>query len=157
MRKAAILVAGFGLGGAAYGRLMAAAPDPSALQKVVDARVAHYKEIGKANKAIRDELSKSEPSLTTVQAHARVIEALARQIPTWFPRGTGQQAGVKSEALPVIWEQMPTFKRRAADLGSAAHQTAGAAATGNLDATKEAAATIGNACKACHETFRQKK
>jgi cytochrome c556 len=136
---------------------MAASPDPAAVQKVVDARVAHYKEIGKANKAIRDELGQSQPNLATVQSNARVMEALARQIPSWFPSGSGQQAGVKSEALPVIWQQLPAFKRRAADLASAAHQTADAAASGNLDATKAAAGSIGGACKGCHDTFREKK
>jgi cytochrome c556 len=67
------------------------------------------------------------------------------------------QPGVKSEALPVIWQQVPTFRKRAAGLAGAAHQTAAAAASGNLDATRTAASTIGPACKACHDTFREKK
>jgi cytochrome c556 len=157
MRVAVVLVAGSVLACASYGGLMAARPEPAAVQQLVDARVAHYKEIGKANKAIRDELGQSQPNLAAVQANARVIEALARQIPTWFPRGSGQQAGVKSEALPAIWEQLPTFKQRSVALVSAAHQAAAAAATGDLDATKTAVGAIGNACKACHDTFREKK
>jgi cytochrome c556 len=157
MRKTAILLGSLVLGSIAFGQLTAAAPDPAAVQTIVDARVAHYKQIGKASKAIRDELGQSQPNLATVQANARVIEALAKQIPTWFPAGSGQQEGVKSEALPVIWQQVPTFKQRAAGLAGAAHQTAAAAASGNLDATKAAANTIGAACKACHDTFREKK
>ena len=145
------------LGALALGQLNAAAPDPAAVQKVVDARVAKYKQIGKANKAIRDELAQSSPNLATVQANAGVIEALAKQIPSWFPRNSGQQPGVKSEALPVIWQQVPTFKQRAAGLAGAAHQTAAAAASGNLAATQAAASNIGAACKACHDTFREKK
>ena len=157
MRRAAITASIFILGTVAFGQLNAAAPDPVAVQKIVDARVAHYKEIGKANKAIRDELGQSSPSLANVQANAKVIEALAKQIPTWFPHGTGQQEGVKSEALPIIWEQVPVFKQRAAGLVGAAHQLAAVAGTGNLDATKAAASNIGAACKACHDTFREKK
>jgi cytochrome c556 len=157
MRKAAILVGVSVLGAMAFGQLGAAAPDPAAVQKVVDARVAKYKQIGKANKAIRDELSQSSPNLANVQANARVIEALAKQIPSWFPRNSGQQPGVKSEALPVIWQQVPTFKQRAAGLAGAAHQTSAAAASGNLAATQVAANNIGAACKACHDTFREKK
>ena len=157
MRKAAVFVGGFMLAGAAYGGLGAAAPSPDAVQKVVDTRIAHYKEIGKAAKSIHDEIGQAEPDLTAIQSNARQIEALARQIPSWFPSGSGQQAGVKSEALPVIWQQLPAFKRRAADLASAAHQTADAAASGNLDATKAAAGSIGGACKGCHDTFREKK
>lgn len=156
MRKGAIpvlLVSGV----VALGQLPAAAPDPAAVQKVVDARVAKYKQIGKANKVIKDELAQSQPNLANVQANARVIEALARQIPSWFPHGSGQQPGVNSEALPMIWQQVPTFRQRAAGLAGAAHQVAAISGTGNIDATKAAATNIGLACKACHDTFREKK
>jgi cytochrome c556 len=157
MRKTAIVLGSLVLGGVGFGQLAASSPDPAAIQKVVDARVAKYKQIGKANKAIKDELSQSQPDLATVQANARVIEALAKQIPGWFPRNSGQQPGVKSEALPIIWQQAPAFRQRAAGLVGAAHQVASAAATGNLDTTRAAAGNIGAACKACHDTFREKK
>lgn len=157
MRKSVAVVGSFAFGAVALGPLVAAAPDPVAVQRAVDARVAKYKQIGKANKAIKDELAQGQPNLVNVQANARVIEALAKQIPSWFPPGTGQQPGVNSEALPVIWQQVPTFKQRAAGLAGTAHQVAAVAGTGNLDATRAAAANIGLACKACHDTFRQKK
>jgi cytochrome c556 len=155
--KAGVLLGGFLFIGAAYGGLSAAAPSPDAVQKVVDARVAHYKEIGRAAKAIHDELGQSQPNLPTIESNARVIEQSARQIPSWFPRGTGQQPGVKTEAMPVIWEQFPTFKQRASGLAGAAHQLAAAAATGDLASTKAAFGNLGGACKACHDTFREKK
>jgi len=157
MPKGVIVVGSLLLSAVALGQLEAAAPDPAAVQKIVDARVAKYKQIGKANKAIRDELSQTQPNLGTVQANARVIEALAKQIPSWFPRGSGQQPGVNSEARPIIWEQAPTFKQRAAGLAGAARQAAATAGSGNLDATKAAVANVGVACKACHDTFREKK
>jgi len=157
MRKTAIVLGSLVIGGFGFGQLAASAPDPAAVQKVVDARVARYKQIGKANKAIKDELSQSQPNLATIQANARVIEALAKQIPSWFPRNSGQQPGVKSEALPIIWQQVPTFKQRAAGLAGAAHQVASVAANGDLEATRAAASNIGTACKACHDTFREKK
>ena len=157
MRKAAIVAAAVVLAGAADGPLTAAAPDSAAVQKVVDARVAHYKEINKAAKAIHDELAQSQPNLATVQSNAAAIEGLAKQIPTWFPAGTGQQPGVKSEALPIIWQQLPVFRQRAAGLAGAAHALAATAASGNVAATQAAANNVGAACKACHETFREKK
>lgn len=157
MRKVAFLVGAVLVGGAAYSQLVAAGPDPVAVQKAVDARVAHYKEIGRSAKAIKDELGQSRPNLSSVQSSASRIEALANQIPNWFPAGTGQQAGVKTEALPVIWQQMPVFRQRASGLASAAHQIAAAAASGNVAATQAAAGNLGTACKACHETFREKK
>jgi cytochrome c556 len=157
MRKTSILVSAVVLGGAAYSALVAAPADPAAVQKVVDARVAHYKDIGKSAKAIHDELGQSQPNLASVQTNSRVIEALAKQLPTWFPAGTGQQPGVKSEALPVIWQQNALFRQRAAGLEGAAHAVTLAAASGNVAATQAAASNLGGACKACHETFREKK
>jgi cytochrome c556 len=155
--KAAVFVTGLVAIGAAYGGLSAAAPSPDAVQKVVDTRVAHYKEIGRSAKAIRDELGQPQPDLAAIRSNARAVEALAKHIPSWFPKGTGQQPGVKTEALPVIWEQMPTFKQRASALAGAAHQVAAAAATGDPGSTKAAFGNLGSACKACHETFREKK
>ena len=157
MRRAAVFVGGLVLAGAAYGGSGAASPPPDAVQKSVDTRVGHYKEIGKAAKAIHDEIGQSEPDLATIQSNARAIEALAKQIPSWFPKGTGQQPGVKTEALPIIWDQIPTFKQRAAGLAGAAHEIAAAAASGDIDATKAAAGNLGGACKACHDVFREKK
>lgn len=157
MRKAIIIAGVVVLGGAAFSQLIAASPDPSGVQKVVDARVSHYKEIGKSAKAIRDELGKAQPDLSSVKSNAAVIEALARQIPSWFPAGTGQQSGVKTEALPQIWQQAPIFRQRASGLAGAAHQIAAQAASGNLVATRAAAGDLGNACKSCHDTFREKK
>jgi cytochrome c556 len=157
MRQAGMVVGVLAFAGIAFGGLNAAPPAPDAVQKVVDARVAHYKEINKAAKAIHDEFGQPQPNLANVGDNARVIEALAKQIPTWFPQGTGQQPGVKSEALPVIWQQFPTFRQRAAGLAGAAHQLAAVAGSGNLDATKAAFGNLGAACKACHDTFREKK
>lgn len=157
MHKAVFLMSSLVLGGAAFGQLMAASTDPAVVQKIVDARVAHYKEIGKAAKGIKDELGESRPNLSSVRANANVIEALAKQIPTWFPNGSGPQAGVKTEALPAIWQETPLFKQRAAGLAGAAHQISAAAASGNLDATKAGASHLGDSCKACHDTFREKK
>lgn len=157
MRGAARLVGLMTGAGAICVPLAAAQPDPAAVQKVVDARVAHYKEIGKAAKAIEDELDQSQPNFATVSANSRVIEALATQIPSWFTSGTGEQPGVKTEALPIIWQQLPLFKQRAAGLAGAAHGLAVAAGTGNAAATQAAANKVGGACKACHDAFRQKK
>lgn len=157
MSKAVVIVGSVLLAGVAYSQLLAAPADPAAVQKVVDARVVHYKEIGKSAKAIHDELGQSQPNLAVVQTNSRVIEALAKQIPTWFPAGTGKQPGVKTEALPTIWQQTPLFQQRAANLGAAAHALTLAAASGNVASTQAAANNVGGACKACHDTFREKK
>lgn len=132
-------------------------PDPVAVQKSVDIRVAHYKEIGRAAKAIEDELEQSRPDLATIISSSRLIEALANEIPGWFPPETGPQPGVRTEALPAIWQQSPLFKQRAAALAGAARGLAAAAGSGNVGAVHALATNVGEACRACHDTFRQRK
>lgn len=157
MRRAAKL-AGLMIGaGLISAPVAATGPESDAVQKSVDIRVAHYKEIGKAAKAIEDELGQSRPNLSTIIASSRLIEALANEIPAWFPPGTGPQPGVKTEALPAIWQQPPLFRERAVALAGAAHSLAVGARSGNVGAVHALANNVGEACKACHETFRQRK
>jgi cytochrome c556 len=132
---------------------VAFAQDPAA---IVKARQGHYKEIGKASKAIRDELMKPAPDIAVIRAAAKTIDTLAPQIPTWFPPGTGRDVVPKSEALPVIWQKPDEFKKDAAGLATAAHDFDLVGQSGRLDSVRAAYSTLGSACKTCHETFKAK-
>jgi cytochrome c556 len=131
----------------------ASAQDPATIAK---ARHDHFKEIGKASKAMRDETMKSSPDIAVFLSNSKTIEDLARQIPTWFPPGTGRDVVPKSDALPVIWQKTDEFKRDASGLVSAAHAVDLAAQSGKLDAVKAALPALGEACKTCHTTFKAK-
>lgn len=144
---AAALTSTVVLAGAAY------AQDPAA---VVKARQEHYKEIGKAAKALRDEFKKPTPDLAVVQGAAKTLDKLAPQVPTWFPAGTGKDVVPKSGALPVIWQKPDEFKKDAAALATAAHNLDAAAQSGKLDAVRAAFPALGDACKTCHQTFKAK-
>jgi len=143
--------------GAALAATLAAgvayAQDPAAIAK---ARHDHYKEIGKASKAVRDEFMKPAPDIAVIQAAARTIDTLAPQVPSWFPPGTGKDVVPKSAALPVIWQKPDEFKKDAAGLATAAHAFNLAAQSGKLDAVRAAYSALGQACKTCHETFKAK-
>jgi cytochrome c556 len=119
-------------------------------------RQQNYKQIGRSFKAINDEMKKDSPSLALVGSNARTIGDLGRRIPHWFPKGSGPEAGVKTGALPVIWEKPADFRRAAANLVRAAKDAQAAAASGDLARTKAAAGGLGQACKGCHDTFRAK-
>src|ERR1700757_997004 len=108
-RIAAIVAAGAGLGvaGAAW------ALDAAAVEQ---AREAHFKEIGRNFKAARDELKKGAPDLAVVRASAHRIAEAAPQLPTWFPAGSGPQAGLKTEAKAEIWAKPDDFRAKAQDL-----------------------------------------
>ena len=132
--------------GAAWAAIDAAA--------VVQAREAHFKEIGRNSKAARDELKKPAPDLAVVRAAAHRIAELAPQLPTWFLAGSGPQAGLKTEAKAEIWEKPEDFRAKAQDLAVRAKAFDEAAAKGDLAAINQAQAQLGQACKACHEEFR---
>ncbi len=123
---------------------------------VVQARQAHYKEIGKAAKALSEQLKSATPSLPVVQAAAKQIDALAPQVPSWFPVGSGPAAGVKTQAKPEIWARPDEFKHDAATFAEAAHKLDLIAATGDLSAIRTQAQAMGQTCKTCHEAFRQR-
>ena len=143
--------------GAALAATLAAgvayAQDPATIAK---ARHDHYKEIGKASKAVRDEFMKPAPDIAVIQAAARTIDTLAPQVPSWFPPGTGKDVVPKSAALPVIWQKPDEFRKDAAGLAAAAHNFNLAAQSGKLDAVRAAYSALGQACKTCHETFKAK-
>ncbi|MDB5720105.1 MAG: cytochrome c [Alphaproteobacteria bacterium] len=149
MRRATIL--GLGLGClAATGALAATAGD------VIKARQANYKQIGKANKAIMDELKQPAPSVAVIQANAKTLDGLVKRIPNWFPAGTGPETGVKTAALPAIWQQGAEFKKDARNMWGAANALDVAARSGDLARIRAAVPTVGASCKACHQTFRAK-
>jgi cytochrome c556 len=122
--------------------------------KVEQDREAHYKEIGKNFKAIRDQLKGGSPDLAVVRPAAQRIVELSAAIPSWFPAGTGPKAGIKTEAREEIWASFPDFKAKAANLNAKAKALDAAAAKGDVAALGPAANDVGQACKSCHELYR---
>lgn len=120
----------------------------------VAARQANFKAIAKANKAIRDELQKPSPSLEVIRANAPVIAQAAPKVAGFFPRGTGPDSGLKTKALPAIWERNKDFTGGAGRFVAAARGLQNAARGTNIDAIRSAAQTLGGTCKSCHDTFR---
>jgi cytochrome c556 len=124
--------------------------------QVVAARQQNYKQIGKATKGIMDELKKPSPSIAAIRGDAKTIDRLARRVPGWFPKGSGAEAGVKTAALPVIWQQPADFRAAAVRLAAAARALDAAAAKGDIAQVRGAASGLGGACKNCHQTFKAK-
>ena len=68
------------------------------------ARHEHYEELGKAFKAVRDQMNASSPDFAALQKNAEIINEASVDQQQWFPKGTGPEAG-KTRALPVIWSK----------------------------------------------------
>ncbi len=141
------------VGGAVVVATCAIAAKPA---DTIAARQANYKQIGKAMKGIGDELKKPEPSVPVIQASAKTIVGLAPHVLKWFPKGSGPESGVKTGALPVVWEKWPEFKVSAVNMLTASKALNAAAATGDLAKIKPAVGALGGTCKGCHDTFKSK-
>jgi cytochrome c556 len=123
---------------------------------IIQARQTHFKEIGKAAKALGEQLNSPTPDLAVVQAAAKQIDALAPDVPNWFPAGSGPATGVKTQAKTEIWMKPDEFKRDAEAFADAAHKLDLVVTGGDLSAIRVQAQAIGQTCKTCHEAFRQR-
>ena len=73
------------------------------------ARQAHYKELQKAFGGVGAELRKDAPDKAVLAAAATTAAGLAKDLPTWFPKGSGPEAGVKTAAKAEIWTDAAGF------------------------------------------------
>lgn len=140
-------------GGAAVAQDNAAATTPGG--KAVLARQAHYKDLGKAFGGLNGELRKDAPDKAALAAGGAAVNALAQALPSWFPKGSGPEAGVKTAAKAEIWTDAAGFAAAVGKLQGETAKLQEVATAGDLDAIKAQVRATGAACKNCHDQYRQ--
>ena len=85
--------------------------------------------------------------------HARALVELTKMAPAAFRNETTGDSRAKAE----VWSDWSGFESKAGDLERAAVALADAAEAGGPDAAKGKLEALFDACKACHEDYRQKK
>jgi cytochrome c556 len=157
LMTALALFAGLGLAaGAAMAADPAAAPAPTTPGgKAVVARQGHYKELNGAFRALNAELRKDAPDKTVLAASAGQMKDLAAALPSWFPKGSGPEAGVQTAAKAEIWTDAAGFATVATGLKTETAKLADLATAGDLDGLKAQVRVTGGACKACHDKYRE--
>ncbi|MEP6868661.1 MAG: cytochrome c [Novosphingobium sp.] len=130
-----------------------AAASPS---EKIAARQANFKVMGKSFKGITDEMKKPAPDMAVIKTNAATLQKATTHVSDFFPKGTGPETGVKTHALPVIWERGTDFRAAAGKLTAAAAAMNDAAKTGDSAKIKAAIPGLGGACKGCHDTFKGK-
>jgi len=120
------------------------------------ARIDHMKGQGAAMKAIGEQLKTGAPDMAVVKVQAAKLEASSKELTTWFPAGSGQNAYAKSKALPVIWTDTAKFAEKAGGLRTATAKLEAVAQAGDAAAVGPAVKEVGAACKGCHESFEAK-
>ena len=122
--------------------------------KTIEAREANFKSMGKAMKALTEQLRAPAPNMAVIKASANSLTQAASKVNGHFPKGTGPESGVKTHALPAIWEKPAEFKAAVGKLQSGVKALQAAAQSGNIDAVKAAVPGVGGSCKGCHDQFK---
>ncbi|THD54274.1 cytochrome c [Phenylobacterium sp.] len=153
------LVAALAALGLAAGAALAADPalpagPASPAGQALLARQAHFREQAAGFKAINDELKKDAPDKAVIAANATKIKGTAADLPTWFPKGSGPETGLKTAAKAEIWTDAEGFDKAAAQLQAETVKLEQLAMVGDLDAIKTQARAVGAACGACHAKYR---
>jgi cytochrome c556 len=150
-KRPVALVLGLALSFAAVGGAALAAVDAG---KLIATRIDNYKKIGTAFKSINDGLKADTPDTKAIASQATVIKDLSGHIPSWFPKGTGPETGVKTRAKGEIWSDWATFAASAKSLQAESAKLESIARGGDVDAIKAQVKATGGACKTCHDKFR---
>jgi len=91
-----------------------------------------------------------------VRRNAGFLDNLSRMPWDGFDPST-KDVGVKTAALPAIWEQPDKFKEAGSRLENEVHKLYEVSQSGDEGAVKTQIGAVGKACGGCHESFRQKQ
>jgi len=132
-----------------------ATPEQKA-QAAVDLRQSVFKLIGYSFEPVGAMLKRQRPfDADLAQKSAARIEMLAPMIGEAFATDT-RQFKVETKAREGIWTNKSDFDAKNNDLIKAAANLTTAAKSGDQKAFTQAAAAVGKACGACHDSFRDK-
>lgn len=119
-------------------------------------RHENFERIGDAFKAITDELKKDSFDIAVIRNGAETINGFAPKVATWFPKGSGPEDGIRTDALQTIWTKPEQFQQAANRFVDEAARFKALTETGDRAALQKGAGDLGASCKNCHDTFREK-
>ena len=126
-----------------------AAPGESALIK---SRQDKLRDMGGALKGIDDELKKRNPDWDNIiLPDADTLQSRSSYLLNWFPKGSGPESGIKTYALPAVWQKGDDFTRLGKAMMAETAKLNQVAASKDGAALKAQAFTLG---KVCHDNYR---
>lgn len=125
--------------------------------QVVHARKLHFKALGRADHFLRDQLHRSSQNWHWIGVYAKQIAVLSKDLPTWFPAGSGQGHGVDTRASRAIWKKPAAFARAAHRMTIVADRITVDAAKHNVNALAFDDRALGHSCDSCHRAFRTRR
>lgn len=119
----------------------------------INQRQAGLKAIAAATGEVKKAMD-AGADLTGVAAKAAEISAFAKRMPALFPAGSGAEAGVKTRALPAIWQNKSDFDATAGMLAREAEKLEAALKANDKTATAAAFTATTAQCGVCHRPYR---
>ena len=123
----------------------------------IKTRQQGLKDLGAAFKLVRDQVKTDSPDTDKIKVAAVNVKKVADEIATWFPQGSGPEAGVKTAAKPEIWSNADGFTAARNKFIEQADKFVQAANSGDVNAIGGQTKALGEACGACHDKFRVKE
>lgn len=90
----------------------------------------------------------------TLENPAKAMAKWMRVFPSTFPPGSDH--GDNTKALPAVWSDPAGFQKAANDMAEASDKLAQLAKAGDVDGVTTQVKAVGEACAACHRTYRAK-
>ncbi len=115
---------------------------------------AKPEQLVKQRQAVMTLQGKAPYNADIVRRNAAYLDNLSRMAWDGFDAGT---KGVKSAALPAIYEQPDKFKEAQSRLENEAHKLYEVSRSGDEAAVKAQIGAVGKSCGGCHESFREKQ
>lgn len=130
-----------------------AQPDPRLEVKL---RRGNFNSLLAAYKVVNAQLKRSRPDISAIAGATDRMAVMVRQLPAWFPPGSGPESGADTNAKPEIWRRPEEFRAHATAMSEAVDRLAAAAKSGNVDAIGERQHAVSAACTACHRVFEER-
>lgn len=149
-------------------------------ERVIELRMAGFRDMGAAFKSIGDELKTAQPNVSRIRDAALVVRDYGKQIPDWFPSGSepppkpeqswldwlrsffssDQQFVTASvydtKAKLEIWQRRAEFDQAHHQFQSAADGLWATAQGSEVAAIKERYRATAKTCANCHDDFRER-
>jgi cytochrome c556 len=123
--------------------------------QLIKSRQDKLRDMGGALKAIDDELKKGSPDWDNViLPNVETLQGRSGFLLNWFPKGSGPESGVKTYALPPIWQKGDDFTKLGKAMQAETAKFKQVAGTRNAGALREESIALGKSCKACHDNYR---
>jgi cytochrome c556 len=124
-------------------------------EDVIKGRQSNLHDLGSAYKSLTDELKKGNPVFFIVQQYIDQINQLAKQSAYWFPGGTGPEAGIDTKARSLIWQTPDDFASRMQSFRTQVDKLFALRSSVDSAAISAQIRSLGEACKACHDKYRE--